>query len=289
MLAGLVDVQAQEKVPNRVAIKLQDQVGDVLPDGHVKVVPLGEGRSSELRTDGTGTAYFDGPPGTYQLIATVTGYKAVANSSFDVTGASQAVTLVMPISETYVGPVRVGPSPPIELTTEHFTQRLEEDTISPARPIPTGQAPGMKVKLVGESKGGEKVYAVIFSKGDEVLSGLTDFAIQYKIGAAHFTGIGAISGATVGWLDLSIKAYRPIHVDQQVEVLSMIGDVATFNGKPIVHAHLVMGRQDGSTVGGHLWEAHVNPTLEVFVSVDAVGLKKKADDASGMKLIDPTQ
>ena len=146
----------------------------------------------------------------------------------------------------------------------------------------------MKVKLVS-SKGGEKVYAVIFSKGDEVLSGLTDFAIQYKVQAAHFTGIGALSGALLGWLDLDAKAYHPIHVDQQVEVISMMGDVAVFNGKPIVHAHLVLGRQDGSTMGGHLWEAHVNPTLEVFVSVDPVGLKKKPDDASGMKLIDPTQ
>ena len=165
----------------------------------------------------------------------------------------------------------------------------QQETISPSRPIPTGQAPGMQVKLVSEGKDGEKVYAVIFSKGDEVLSGLTDFAIKYKVGAAHFTGIGAISGALVGWLDLSAKAYHPIHVDEQVEVLSMMGDVATFNGKPVVHAHLVLGRHDGSTVGGHLWEAHVNPTLEVFVSVDPVGLKKKADDASGMKLIDPTQ
>lgn len=167
-------------------------------------------------------------------------------------------------------------------------QAAAQETISPARPIPTGQAPGMQVKLVSEI-GGEKVYCVVFAKGDEVLSGLTDFAIRYKVEAAHFTGIGAISGATVGWLDLSQKAYRPIHVDQQVEVLSMIGDVATFNGKPIVHAHLVMGRQDGSTVGGHLWEAHVNPTLEVFVSVDALPLKKKPDEASGMKLIDPKQ
>jgi predicted DNA-binding protein with PD1-like motif len=163
-----------------------------------------------------------------------------------------------------------------------------DDRISPARPIPTGGAPSMQVKLVNE-KAGEKVYAVIFSKGDEVLSGLTDFALKYHVEAAHFTGIGAISGATVGWLDLGKKMYHPIRVNQQVEVLSMIGDVATFNGKPIVHAHLVLGRQDGTTVGGHLWEAHVNPTLEVFVSVDAEPLKKRLDEESGMKVIDPKQ
>ena len=52
---------------------------------------------------------------------------------------------------------------------------------------------------------------------------------------------------------------------------------------------MVLGKRDGSTVGGHLWEAHVNPTLEVFVSVDPVPLKKKLDDETGMKVIDPTQ
>jgi predicted DNA-binding protein with PD1-like motif len=166
--------------------------------------------------------------------------------------------------------------------------KLHDDTISPSRPIPTGKAPGMQVKLVSDTAG-EKVYAVIFRKGDEVLSGLTDFAIQYHVGAAHFTGIGAISTATVGWLNLPKKMYNAIHVDQQVEVLSMIGDVALYNGKPVVHAHLVLGKSDGSTVGGHLWEANVNPTLEVFVSVDPVPLQKKPDDESGMKLIDPKQ
>ena len=93
----------------------------------------------------------------------------------------------------------------------------------------------------------------------------------------------------LGWLDLPNKNYRAIPVDEQVEVLSMIGDIATFNGKPVVHTHVVLGRRDGTTVGGHVWELHVNPTLEVFVTANAMPLKKKPDDASGMKLIDPTQ
>ena len=163
-----------------------------------------------------------------------------------------------------------------------------EELISPSRPIPAGKAPAMQVKLV-KSTEAERVYAVILSKGDEVLSGLVDFARQYKVEDAHFTAIGAFSKATAGWLDLAKKAYRPIHVDQQVEVLSMIGDIALFNGNPVVHTHVILGRRDGSTVGGHLWEGVVNPTLEIFVTVNNVPLKKKLDDESGMKLIDPAQ
>jgi predicted DNA-binding protein with PD1-like motif len=167
--------------------------------------------------------------------------------------------------------------------------QMPDDTlISPARPVPVGKAPGMQIKQVKDTAE-EKVYSVIFRKGDEALSGLTDFAIQNKIEDAHFTAIGAVSSATLAWLDLSKKMYHPISVPEQVEVLSVIGDIATFNGKPIVHMHAVLGRHDGSTIGGHVFELNVNPTLEVFVTANTTPLRKRADDASGMKLIDPTQ
>jgi hypothetical protein len=160
--------------------------------------------------------------------------------------------------------------------------------ISPSRPVPTGKAPNMQAKLVKDTPE-EKVYAVIFSKGDEVLSGLTDFAIQHKIEDAHFTAIGAVSGATLAWLEPTKKIYHRIAVTEQVEVLSLVGDVATFNGKPIVHMHAVLGKSNGGTIGGHVFELNVNPTLEVFVTVNTAPLRKKADEASGMKLIDPTE
>jgi predicted DNA-binding protein with PD1-like motif len=144
----------------------------------------------------------------------------------------------------------------------------------------------MQVKLLKDTLE-EKVYVIVFLKGDEVLSGLTDFAAQYKVGDAHFTGIGAISSATTAWLDLEHKMYHPTVTKEQVEVLSLIGDVATFNGKPVVHMHTVLGRRDGSTVGGHVWELHVNPTVEVFLTANSAPLNKRADAESGIKLIDP--
>jgi predicted DNA-binding protein with PD1-like motif len=160
--------------------------------------------------------------------------------------------------------------------------------ISPSRPVPTGKAPGMQIKLLKDSPE-EKVYTVIFHKGDEALSGLTDFSMQNNVQDAHFTGIGAVSGATLGWLDLPKKSYHRIAVSEQVEVLSLVGDVATFDGKPVVHMHAVLGRSDGSTVGGHALELDVNPTLEIFMTVNSTPLKKRPDDASGMKFINPTQ
>jgi predicted DNA-binding protein with PD1-like motif len=169
-----------------------------------------------------------------------------------------------------------------------FGQTLNDAFISPSRPVPTGKAPGMQIKLVKDTPD-EKVYVVIFHKGDEALSGLTDFAMQHDVQDAHFTAIGAVSGATLAWLDVPKRIYHRIAVAEQVEVLSLIGDVAAFNGKPVVHMHAVLGRKDGSTIGGHVFELEANPTLEVFVTVESTPLKKRPDDASGMKLIDPTQ
>jgi predicted DNA-binding protein with PD1-like motif len=165
---------------------------------------------------------------------------------------------------------------------------LDGETILPTQPVAKGLAPHLEAKLVRHAED-EDVYAIIFHKDDEVLSGLTDFAAAHGIGDAHFTAIGAASGAVLGYLDLSEKLYHPIRVNEQVEVLSLMGDVATFDGKPSVHMHTILGRRDGSTVGGHIWRLVANPTLEVFMTVNRAPLVKKPDPASGMRLIDPTR
>jgi len=168
------------------------------------------------------------------------------------------------------------------------TKLPEEGYISPARPVPVGQAPGMQWKLVKDTPE-EKVYSIVFYKGDEVMSGLTDFAIAQHVTDAHFTAIGAVNGATLAWLNLEKKLYKPIPVDTQVEVVSLIGDVAMFNGKPVLHMHAVLAKPDGSTVAGHVFALHVNPTVEVFLTANTTPLQKRPDDASGIKVIAPVQ
>lgn len=78
-------------------------------------------------------------------------------------------------------------------------------------------------------------------------SSLTDFALKYHVGNAHFTGIGAVSDALTAWFDLKKKACHPLPVTEQVEVLSLPGHIADYQGKPIVHTHVVLGKHDGTT------------------------------------------
>lgn len=142
----------------------------------------------------------------------------------------------------------------------------------------------MKSKLIHERQG-EKTFALIFETGDEVMAGLIEFARVNNLGASHFTAIGAFQDVVLGYFDWDEKEYKKIPVSEQVEVLSLIGDVALQNGEPKVHAHVVVGRHDGTTRGGHLLEAHVRPTLEVILTESPTHLRKQVDEESGLALI----
>jgi predicted DNA-binding protein with PD1-like motif len=158
-----------------------------------------------------------------------------------------------------------------------------------AKPPELGKAPGLKVQLLTKPGEEPREYALIFGKGDEVASGLLGFAQQYGITSAHFTGVGALHDVTVGWMDRQRKSYKAIPITTQVEVLTLAGDIAIYNDKPMVHTHLVVGLNDGSAKGGHLLQAHVFPTLEVMVTVDPVEMQKTFDPETGLALIDPTK
>ena len=137
------------------------------------------------------------------------------------------------------------------------------------------------------SDSGERVFAVIFETGDDPVAGLTRFAEERKLGASAFTAIGAFSEATLGYFAWEKKDYERIPVKEQVEVLSLLGDIALQDGKPKLHAHVVLGRRDGSACGGHLLEARVRPTLEVIITETPAHLRRRHDPASGLALIAP--
>ena len=159
--------------------------------------------------------------------------------------------------------------------------------VSPFEAVPRGKAPKMQVELLNPGEA-TKQYAVIFYQGDEALSGLLDFADNYHVTTAHFTAIGALSRATLGWFDPPRKMYKKIPINGQHEVIGMSGDIALYQGKPIVHTHLVVGTPDGTTRAGHVLDAYVSPTLEVMVTVDPVALQKRFDPETDLTLIQPS-
>jgi predicted DNA-binding protein with PD1-like motif len=149
-----------------------------------------------------------------------------------------------------------------------------------------GRAPGLQSRLISEDPGGEMTFAVVFAKGDEVLSGLTEFAARGNFTAGYFTAIGALQSARFGWFDRAQKAYRHIPIQEQVEMISLIGNVALVNGTPQIHAHGAVGFRDGQMRGGHLLEAIAWPTLELFFTAFPTTLIKRHDDETDLSLFD---
>jgi predicted DNA-binding protein with PD1-like motif len=128
-----------------------------------------------------------------------------------------------------------------------------------------GLAPGMRVTDLGK---GARTFRINLTKGDEILSGMTEFAEKYKIKNGHFTGIGAINKAMFGWSDVeSGFGQKQIPLNQEAEIVSLLGSISTnAQGQSNVHVHGSVALSDGTVKGGHWWEAHVSIIAEIFVT-----------------------
>lgn len=141
----------------------------------------------------------------------------------------------------------------------------------------------MRSKQVAETP---KTYAVILDTGEEILSSLKQLAKTAHLAGSSFKAIGALSRVELGWFNWETRKYQiAVKLDEQVELLSLIGDIALQDGEPQVHAHLVVGRADGTAHGGHLLSATVRPTCELVITENPRHLQKKIDPESGIALV----
>lgn len=142
----------------------------------------------------------------------------------------------------------------------------------------------MRTKLIHEDA--QRTFAVILDTGDEVTASLNAFAREQGITAAQVSAIGAFERCTLGYFDWQQKDYRRIPVGEQVEVVALLGDIGEDEaGKPALHLHVVLGRSDGTALGGHLLDARVRPTLEVLVTESPAHLRRRHDQETGLTLI----
>jgi len=135
--------------------------------------------------------------------------------------------------------------------------------------------------------GGRRALVVVCTKGEEAFETVATTVREREIRAAQVTAVGGFASADLGYFDGTVGDYVHIPVSEQVEVLSLIGDVAQDSGETALHLHAVLGRRDGSTVGGHLLRGEVWPTLEVIVTEVAPELAKRYDPQTGLALISP--
>jgi predicted DNA-binding protein with PD1-like motif len=137
-----------------------------------------------------------------------------------------------------------------------------------------------------DGSGGTRTFVLVFKTGEQVTAPLLEFARAQDIDAASLTGIGAFERVTLGYFEIQKRDYERIPIDEQVEVVSLLGNVARGDDGPKLHAHVVVGRKDGSAHGGHLLEAVVRPTLEIVLVETPAHLRRRMDPSTGLALID---
>ena len=113
-----------------------------------------------------------------------------------------------------------------------------------------------------------KVYRVGFRTGDELMSGLADWAQKNNVTSGYITGIGGFASATFGWIDPQVRGgMKKIEVPDKVEVTSFVGNLTPGdNGRANIHIHALVTGGDGVARGGHLISAQVNPLMDLFIT-----------------------
>lgn len=144
----------------------------------------------------------------------------------------------------------------------------------------------MTSKLIQD--GQEKTFALVFDAGEEVVAGLLQFAKDHQLSGAHLTAIGAFERVTLGFFDVAKRDYETMAIQEQVELLSLVGNIAQGDrGDPKLHAHVVVGKSDGTAHGGHLLvDADVRPTVEVVVVEASQHLRRRMRGEFGLALLD---
>ncbi len=132
-------------------------------------------------------------------------------------------------------------------------------------------------------------YIVRLESGEPVIETLTQFLRAQQVEFANVSGAGAVQWVRLGYWNARTQAYEYREVAEQLEVVSFQGNSSLKEGEPFLHIHGVFGRQDFTALAGHIKEARVHPTLEVWLRTEAIPIRRTHDAATGLDLLDLPQ
>lgn len=135
----------------------------------------------------------------------------------------------------------------------------------PTSAIHPGTAPGLKATELSPRT---RNFYITFTKDDDVAAGLAEFAEKNHLTNTHFSAIGAFGSAVIGWSDRPKKAFKVVHLNEEMEVAAFNGSITRDkDGKPVVHAHCVVGLlSNGRAYAGHCLEEHVSLTMQMYLT-----------------------
>lgn len=139
----------------------------------------------------------------------------------------------------------------------------------------------MKAQKVEASE----TYVLRLETGVDALKQLEGFCLQKQIRSGSVELIGAVSSARLGYYDQADRVYSDFVVEGDLEIISFLGNISLKDGAPFVHAHVCLGRGDGSTVAGHGFELTVF-AAEARLTAYGGEVTRSFDEETGLTLMD---
>jgi predicted DNA-binding protein with PD1-like motif len=129
-------------------------------------------------------------------------------------------------------------------------------------------------------------YILRFESGEVAIETLTRFLDAEQIEFANVSAAGAVAWARLAYWNAISRRYEEREFEEQLEIVSFEGNSSLKDDRPFLHVHGVFARSDFTTIGGHVKELRVHPTLELWLRTEPVPVRRVHDAGSGLDLLD---
>jgi uncharacterized protein len=129
-------------------------------------------------------------------------------------------------------------------------------------------------------------YIIRLESGESVMESLKQFLSSEHVGFANLSAAGAVQSVRLAFWDPDTRKYEYRDVEEPLEVVSFQGNASRKDGQPHLHLHGVFSRRDFSVLGGHIQDARVHPTLEVWLRTEEIEVRRVKEETSGLDLLD---
>lgn len=130
-------------------------------------------------------------------------------------------------------------------------------------------------------------FVLSLARGEELFETLLSWAEENDIAGAALTGLGAADQLELAYYHLPTKTFERHKTDEEVEILSITGNLGTLNGEKMLHIHGVFGKRDLTTFGGHLFKLRISGACEIHLTAFPSPLNRSFDEETGLNLLCP--
>jgi len=130
-----------------------------------------------------------------------------------------------------------------------------------------------------------RVFVGCLPHGRDLILSVEEFCEDASIQMAAFSIIGAVSSYTIGAYDQKQQVYVTFKEKAPLEIVSCMGNVSLKEGKPFIHAHILLADEQGKTIGGHLFSETIIYAGEINLQeLTGKPIERTYDNDTGLML-----